>query len=121
MLIITNIDDCNFSLHGDAIGIAGLKVLSKVNVVAKASEPVYNELQGRITIYDIKRKTRVVMRKPVSLIKLDGTVYASSQDFVVAFNAIMAQCCCAEIPIEPTTTQGEGIGYMTIGSTFIIG
>jgi hypothetical protein len=102
MLHITNIDDCNFSLHGDAIGIAGLKVLGKTNIQAKASEPVYNETEGRITIYDSEKELTYVGRKPVNEIELDGVIYATAEAFVVEFNNVMNQCCCGEG--EATTT-----------------
>ena len=103
MLHITNIDDCNFSMYGDLIGIAGLKVLGKTDVLAKASEPVYNESQGRITIYNSSKQLTLVGRKPVDELNLDGTVYLTSQEFVVAFNNLMNQCCCNGG--ESTTTE----------------
>lgn len=102
MLYITNIDDCNFSMYGDAIGIAGLKVYGKKNIAAKAHEPVYNELQGRVSVYNLFTKKRVVDTTTVDQIDLDGTVYATAQEFVVVFNNIMAECCC----LEATTTLG---------------
>lgn len=100
MLYITNIDNCNFSLRGNTVK-TGLKVLGKKGFAAKSNEPVYNEIQGRVTVYDLSRGIKLVESKPVSKINLDGTVHSTAQAFVVAFNNLMAQC--TESP-EPTTT-----------------
>lgn len=89
-------------MYGDLGGIAGLKVYGKKNIAAKAHEPVYNELTGRVSVYNIFTKKRVVDTTTVDKIDLDGTVYSTAQEFVVAFNNLMAECCC----LEATTTLG---------------
>jgi hypothetical protein len=91
MLYIINIDDNTFSLHGDSIGIAGLKVISKKNLAAKAHEPVYNESQGRVSIYNTFNKKNIVDRTPISEITVDDIVYETAQELVVAVNGIIGE------------------------------
>lgn len=91
MLYITNIDDNTFSLHGDLGGIAGLRVISKKNLAAKAHEPVYDELQVRVSIYNIFNKKNIVDRTPISEIMVDDIVYETAEDFVVEVNNIIGE------------------------------
>lgn len=95
MLYIENIDDCNFRMYGTNISVTGVKVLSKTGFLAKALEPAYNETKGRICIYDSGKDEKILNHKAVSDINLDGTVYATAEAFVVAFNNLMAECCCS--------------------------
>jgi hypothetical protein len=111
MLFITNIDDCNFSMRG-SFSPSGLKVLGKKEFTAKACEPVYNEVCGRVNVFNINNGEALVRRKPVNEITLNGTVYATPQEFVVAFDALMNLCCCADNEVatteEATTTGIDG-------------
>jgi hypothetical protein len=95
MLYIENIDDCNFRMYGTNISKTGVKVFSKTGFLAKAIEPAYNEVTGRICIYDSGKDEKLLNHKEVSGINLDGIVYATAEAFVVAFNNLMAECCCS--------------------------
>jgi hypothetical protein len=120
MLYIESIDDCNMSLNGNAVAQTGFKVVSKKDFLARANEPVYNEVQGRVTVYNTNKDEKLVSCKLVSEITLDGTVYATAQEFVVTFNNLMNLCCCGEVgggttPAttieEVTTTSAESWDY----------
>ena len=97
MLYIVNVDDCSFTMYGDTVAQAGLKIMSKTGVLAKAQEPAYNEVQGRIRIYDAEKEEYLVNHKPVSDITLDGVVHATALEFVVAFNTMIAECGAVSI------------------------
>ena len=120
MLYIENIDDCNFKMYG-SLSHTGVKVYSKQGIVAKSIEPGYREVQGRITIYYTQRADNDVLlnHKPVSQFTLDGTVYATAEAFVQAFNNLMAECCCggANLVYTPeectTTTTAEEVTTTT--------
>lgn len=95
MLYIENIDDCTFRMYGDLTTSAGVKILDKRNFVARGVEPQSAETQGRITIYNATLREKLLSLKPVTHINLDGVIYASAGTFCSAFNALMAECCCA--------------------------
>ena len=93
-------------MYGTTISKTGLKILSKQNYVALAMEPAYNEVQGRITIRSTQKDDdkNLLNHKPVSKINLNGTVHATAEAFVVAFNTMMKECCCDGSTSEATTT-----------------
>jgi hypothetical protein len=105
MLYIESIDDCNMSLHGNAVAQTGLKIVGKKEFLARANEPVYNETYGRVTVYNINKDEKLVECKPVNEITLDGVVYGTAQTFVVAFNNLINLCCCGEVGGTVTTTE----------------
>jgi hypothetical protein len=94
MLYIVNIDDCTFRMYGTNISQTGVKVLHKQGLVAKSHEPAYNETVGRVAIYNFQKGEKFLSHKPVSEIILNGTLYATAEGFVSAFNTMMAACCC---------------------------
>lgn len=94
MLYIRNIDDCNFKIYGSKTPY-GEKILPKNSIRARANEPASAEVQGRVTIFDISVRDKLLDQKPVSDINLDGVIYATAEAFVVAFNALMNTCCAS--------------------------
>lgn len=94
MLYIENIDDCTFRMYGSNVAQAGVKVLSKMGLAAKAQEPAYNESTGRVSIYNYQKDEKLLNHKAVSSVLLDGVLYANAETFVNAFNNLMAECCC---------------------------
>lgn len=96
MLFITNIDDCTFKIHGDSIySTTGVRILNKKNFLVKIVEPaVPYESVGRVTIYDGVKQEKLVTLKPLDQIDLNGTVHPTGEAFAVAFNTMIAQCCC---------------------------
>lgn len=90
MLYIKDIDENTFKMYGDVVSQEGERILPKLGVTAKAKEPAYNETTGRIGIWDSEKGIWLLAYKPVDEIDLDGTVYATAQTFVVAFNIMVA-------------------------------
>lgn len=107
MLYIVNIDDCNFKMYGDEVSQTGLKILGKSGLVAKAQEPAYNETQGRVSIFNFQKDEKLLNHKDVSDISLNGTVHATAEAFIIAFNFMMMECCCDSVPVVNTTTEEE--------------
>ena len=109
MLFIEKIDDCNFKMYGDEVSRTGLKILGKSGLVAKAQKPAYNEVQGRISIFNSGKNEKLLNHKVVSGISLNGTVHVTAEAFVIAFNAMIAECCCGSVPVVNTTTEEQEI------------
>lgn len=90
MLYIEDIDDNTFKMYGDVVSQEGERILPKLGVTAKAKEPAYNETTGRIGIWDGEKDIWLLAYKTVEEIDLDGTVYTTAEDFVAAFNIMVA-------------------------------
>lgn len=90
MLYIEDIDDNTFKMYGDVVSQEGKRILPKLGVTAKAKEPAYNETTGRIGIWDSEKAIWLLAYKPVNEIDLGGTVHATADAFVVAFNIMVA-------------------------------
>jgi len=109
MLYIESIDDCNFKLYGNSISKTGVKVLGKQSFTAKAQEPAYNEVQGRLSIYDINKDEKLVNHKPVTDINLNGVVYTTAESFVIAFNLMIAQCSSSSGTLTEVVTKLDSV------------
>ena len=108
MLYIRNIDDCNFKIYGSKTP-TGVRVLPKNSYRARAQEPESDETYGRVNIFDISVRDKLLNQKLVSEINLDGVIYATAEAFVVAFNALMNQCCASGGGTTDLTEVIEGI------------
>lgn len=95
MLHIENIDAYSIRIGDGYGGGTYFKVLPKSLEARKAAD-------GRVWISHTEKKETIVNNEPVSEITLDGVVYGTGEEFVVAFNEVIASS--TEYAITTTTT-----------------
>lgn len=102
MLYIIDIDDYSFGLSGAGATASDIAITHPKKFYAFSTNAVGSATGGLVSVIHSELEWRLISSRYPSTMTLDGTVYTDANDFVVAFNTLMASTATVNAVVDFT-------------------